>query len=387
MSRTTARRVVVASRVFVPDVAAAAFRLRALVTGLDSRGADVQVLTTTPPRGLVAPAVPARVRRWPVLRDAGGNVRGYVQYLSYDIPAFFRLLLTDADVVVSEPPPTTGAVVALTSWLRRRPYVYYAADVWSEALAAMTVPAPVIALMRAVEGRVLRHAAAVIAVSDVVGEQVQSFGVPAERVTVVGNGVDTGTFRPTDAPAAAGEDPYVVYTGTMSEWQGADVFVEAMAIVARRHPRARLRFFGQGSDEAHLRDLAGRLCPENVVFGGVVPPAEAAAWISGASAALVSIKPDQGYDFAKPTKIYAAAACGTPVIFAGKGAGAAVVARNDLGDAVDHTPEAVAAAIEARLTASSTDAEREHRLAWVRDHASLAASGEHAADAVLAVVR
>ncbi|OMH27062.1 glycosyltransferase WbuB [Tersicoccus phoenicis] len=387
MKPTTAPRVVVASRVFVPDVAAAAFRLRALVNGLDSRGARVQVLTTTPPRALPVPAVPARVRRWPVLRDRGGNVRGYVQYLSYDIPAFFRLLVTDADVVVSEPPPTTGAVVALTSWLRHRPYVYYAADVWSDALAAMTVPAPVIGIMRAVEGRVLRHAAMVIAVSDVVGEQVGAFGVPPERVAVVGNGVDTDVFRPTASPAVSGSDPYVVYTGTMSEWQGADVFVKAMAIVARRHPRAQLRFFGQGTDEVHLRELAARLCPQNVVFGGVVPPAEAAAWISGARAALVSIKPDQGYDFAKPTKIYAAAACGTPVIFAGKGAGAAVVADNELGDAVDHTPDAVAAAIEERLTASSSPAQREHRMAWVRENASLAASGELAADMVLAVLR
>ena len=43
-----------------------------------------------------------------------------------------------------------------------------------------------------------------------------------------------------------------------------------------------------------------------------MPPTEAAEWIRGAAAALVSIVPGIGYDFARPTKTYAAAACGAP---------------------------------------------------------------------------
>ena len=282
-------------------------------------------MTTRAPGGASAGSVPFGISRWPVLRDPGGNVRGYLQYLSFDIPAFFRLLVQGADVVVSEPPPTTGLVVALSSWLRRRPFVYYAADVWSEALSATDVPGVVIGIMRRVEGFVLRRAACVIAISDAVAEQVAKFGVPAERLRVVANGVDTSVFNP-QGEAAASERPYFAYTGTISEWQGADVFVRALPIVQRKYPDAEIRFFGQGTDEPALRALAAEVAPGSVVFGGVVPPRQAAAWLRGAAAALVSIKPGQGYDFAKPTKIYAAAGCGTRVIFAGAGEGAAVVA-------------------------------------------------------------
>src|SRR5699024_1596875 len=132
-------KVVVTTRLYVPEVGAAAFRLKALVDGLVEQGAEVTVLTTKLPAGSPVFKPPYKLKRWPVLRDAGGYVRGYVQYLSFDIPAFFRLLATPADVVVSEPPPTTGIVVAISSMLRRRPFVYYAADIWSEALSAMDV--------------------------------------------------------------------------------------------------------------------------------------------------------------------------------------------------------------------------------------------------------
>lgn len=375
-------KVVLVSRLFTPEVGAAAFRLQALADGLAAAGADVSVITTRPPAAAgPAPAKGYRISRWPVLRDTGGNVRGYVQYLSFDIPAFFRLLACSADVVVSEPPPTTGLVVALSSLLRRRPFVYYAADIWTEALSAMSVPAAVIKIMRATEGFVLRRASSIVAVSDAVRDQVVSFGVDSKRVVVVGNGVDTSVFSP-DGTSKANGQPYFVYTGTMSEWQGADIFVRALPTVVARYPAVKVRFFGQGADELRLRELAERLAPGNVEFGGVVPPAEAAAWIRGAASALVSIKPGQGYDFAKPTKIYAAAGCGTPVIFAGQGEGAAVVAENGLGAATAYDEQDVASAMIAALAGETPG--RRDRTAWVQEHASLTATGRIAAAEVLA---
>ncbi|MDQ4046546.1 MAG: glycosyltransferase WbuB, partial [Actinomycetota bacterium] len=68
-------KVVVASRLFTPEVGAASFRLQALVDGLVAQGADVSVVTTRPPQGSPGFNAPYRLSRWPVLRDAGGNVR------------------------------------------------------------------------------------------------------------------------------------------------------------------------------------------------------------------------------------------------------------------------------------------------------------------------
>lgn len=386
------RRVLIASRLYAPEVGAAAFRLRALARGLSGEGAAVTVVTTNPPRGSGRPARDAgvRVRRLPVLRDAGGNVRGYVQYLSFDIPLFFRLLVSSADLVVSEPPPTTGLVVAVTSWLRRRPYAYYAADVWTDGLVALGAPGALIRIMRAVEGFVLRNAAAVVAVSDEVADKVAAFGTARSSIAVVGNGVDTDTFTPLGESVEVGH-PMFVYTGAMSEWQSPTVFVEALPLVREVFPEATIRFFGQGVEEPELKRTAARLGLETVVlFGGVIPPAQTATWIRSATAALASISPGAGYDFAKPTKTYAAAACGVPVVFAGEGAGASLVADNDLGWRCGHDARSVAdamiAAAEAQADGSSA-AQRERRAAWAREHASIAAAGTAAARRVLEAVR
>ncbi|WP_238148949.1 glycosyltransferase [Serinicoccus sediminis] len=433
--------VVLATRIYAPEAAAATFRLGALVRSLAGR-ARVRVLTTTPPPALRPPratsggvlgnhprrsvggegnhrrrsvgvegnhsrssvgmeapgreassAVPGEgvdVRRWPVLRDATGYVRGYLPYLSFDLPLALRLLAGPRpDVVVVEPPPTTGAVtrvaLALRSLLRERtPYVYYAADVWSDATASTGAPAAVVRLMRSVERFALRGARDVVAVSDGVAERVRALVGPGSRVTVVPNGIDTDVFTPDGEVAAqAPGTAYLVYAGTASEWQGAEVFAEAMRRVVREVPGARLVFLGQGSSWPALRRVADELPDGALELRPLVPPEEAAAWLRGAAAALVSVRPGLGYDFAYPTKVVAALACGTPVVFAGPGPAAEDVRRHRLGAAVEHDAGAVAEAMVRALRAGPDEHERERRVAWVHEHRSLSATGEGAADVVL----
>ena len=386
----TVRRIVIVSRIFAPEPAAASFRLRALARGLTEAGAHVTVLTTRPPAGTAVEAEPYAVRRWPVLRDRFDYVRGIVQYLSFDVPVFFRLLATRADLVVSEPPPTTGIAVLASSALRGRPYVWYAPDIWTTAAEKMDVSPSVKRAMRFMETLAARRAAGVLTVSEAMGEELRAVtGVDRDRVLVAENGIDTDVFRP-DGPVADPGAPYFVYAGSMSEWQGADVFVRALPKVLAVHPQAQLRFFGRGSDIDRVEEIAARTAPGSVFFEGLHPAAATAEWTRGAVAALGSVIPGNGYDFTKPTKIYAAAACGTPVVYAGAGVAADLVEDNGLGAAVDHDADAVAdamiAALDRRLDparAGQNDRARARRAGWAAEHASLAASGRLAAEWLL----
>ncbi|WP_195907836.1 glycosyltransferase family 4 protein [Microbacterium gorillae] len=381
---------VIASRLFAPEVGAGAFRLTAMGTALVRAGFDVSVLTTRPPKQ--APSTPdpdgIRVRRWPVLRDGGGNVRGYVQYASYDGPLILRMLFARYDVAVAESPPTTGIAVGLASILRRKKFIYYAADVWTDGVISMGAARPIIAIMRAMERWALRRATRIISVSDGVTERLVTLGADPARVVTVGNGVDTQIFNP-DAGVASPGERYFVYTGTMSEWQQPDVFVRAFARVASQHPDISLRFFGQGVVEADLRALADELIPGRVHFGGVVSPAESASWIRGALGSLVSIVPGIGYDFARPTKTYAAAAVGTPVIFAGPDGGATLVREGDLGLAVAFSETAVADAMRRLITEAddgTSERLRPERVAWANENVSSSAVAHRVAGAVSEVL-
>ncbi|WP_241237145.1 glycosyltransferase [Georgenia faecalis] len=374
--------VVLATRIFLPEPAAASLRLAALVRALSAQGHEVRVLTTTAPGDEAYVAPPGvRVSRWPVLRDKAGYVRGYVHYLTFDVPLVLRLLTgRRPDVVVVEPPPTTGVAVALTCALRRVPYVYYAPDVWSDAVRDAGVPAVVQRILRVVERTVMRRARAVLATSPGVGDRLTALGVPQH--VMVGNGVDVATFTP-HGPVADEGDPYLVYAGTASEWQGADLFTRAMALVLERRPRARLVFIGQGSDIARMREQAAAYPPGAVTFHDRVPPEVAAQWIRGARAALASVRPG-AYEFALPTKVYAAAACGTPVVFAGAGPARDVIASGDLGAVVDYDVEAVADALVAALDHAPTEAERTRRAAWAAEHVSIDAAARRVVEVLTA---
>ncbi|WP_240038112.1 glycosyltransferase [Actinomyces procaprae] len=240
--------------------------------------------------------------------------------------------------------------------------------------------------LRGVEGLVLRGARTVLAVNDGVAERVRELG--ARAVTVVPNGIDTDVFTPDGARAAdAPSAPYFLYAGTASEWQGAGVFIEALRLVHREEPEARLVFLGQGSDWQALKDLAGG--DARVVFRDLVPAAQAATWQRGAVASVVSIRPGLGYDFAYPTKIFAALACGTPVVYAGPGPARTDLPANALGWASDYDAEQVAAAMLAALEASrADDAQRaqaaQRRREWVMRHRSMQAALRDAAEVLLA---
>jgi glycosyltransferase involved in cell wall biosynthesis len=318
----------------------------------------------------------------PVLRDRDGYLRGYLQYMSFDIPLFFRLVFARrSDGVVAEPPPTTGVVVRITSWIRRTPYVYYAADIWSDAAKSTGAPKLVVSIVRVLEVWSLRGANHVVAVTSGVADKVRVLA-KHDRISVVRNGVDIGIFK--DHVAADRCKPVAVYTGTTSEWQGAEVFIDAMPAVLAVIPDARMVFLGHGRAWDDLRDRAQLAAPKAIEFRPVASPEDAASLLREAKVALVSLRPGLGYDFAIPTKIFAATACGTPVLFAGDGAAAMLVTENTLGCRVEWDSEQVSTQLIAMLTAPSDPARRRDLSQWAVQNASIQATAAKVAEIIVA---
>jgi glycosyltransferase involved in cell wall biosynthesis len=372
------KRAILASRVYAPEGTAAAYRLEQLTAALESRGYSVLVLTTRAPGG---PRSSTKVRRWPVLRDSSGSVRGYLQYASFDIPLFFRLLFAPKSAfVVVEPPPTTGLVARIALGIRRTPYFYYSADVTSAAVKTIGAPTFVIKLVTAMERFALNGACGVLAVSEGVKDELRVLVSDLSKVTVVGTGVDTSIYRPS-GPRATSDAPYFVYAGTMSEFQGSDVFVEAFVRVAQQHPTIRLKMFGGGVDMRKLKKIAEPV-GDRVEFHGFVESEVVAAHLRAANAGLASVRPGLGYDFAIPTKALVAVACGTPLLFAGVGPIRELTIEHELGWAVDWD---VTAVTEAMLEAAQRDATDldPSKVEWLTANYSLQAAAERGSDAIV----
>lgn len=337
-------RAVMVSRLFRPEPAAASLALGAIADGLVDAGFDVTVLTSRAPREFeVRDEAGLTVRRAPVLRDKVGYVRGYAQYMSFDIPLFFRLLLVARpDLVICEPPPTTGAVVRAVCALRRLPYAYRAADLWSEAVRETGAPPIVAKVLTRLENWVLNGASTLMTVHEGMEERLAARGI-STRTRRLGFGIDTDVFRPDGRRVETG-GPLFVYAGTASEVHGAEIFVEAFKTVLEHEPGAQLVFIGQGESFATIREQAETLPDGAVKVLGRKSPEQTAIWLRSAVATLASVKPGP-YGFAFPTKAFASAACGTPVIYAGASRAGEKVVREGLGIAVAYDVDALAAAM------------------------------------------
>ncbi|GAA2188523.1 glycosyltransferase family 4 protein [Leucobacter alluvii] len=383
-------RVAIVSRIFPPEPAAASFRLSALADALKDAGHDVTVLTVKPPKWLEATVKSGRpkydVRRFPVVRDKSGYVRGYVPYLSFDVPLFFRLLLgRQYDLIVSEPPPTTGFFVRLATMLRRMPYAYYAADIWSEASTQTTAPGWMVNAVRWIERFAMKGARVALSVSDDVTTRIAAMGVT--RATTVGNGGDIEIFRSALAQAHGRDHrvavPTFVYAGTASEWHGAEVFVDAMPELLAAVPTARLRFIGGGSERDALKQRADDLgVRTSVTFEDAMAPALLAPILHGATAAVASVRPGSSYEFAFPTKLYSAIACGAPIIYSGRGPTSdfveTLIDGLPIGACVDADRHHLAQTMIRYSAETNSDARRDAVSKWAEQNVSLRAVSKRA---------
>lgn len=382
-------RVVIATRIFAPEISAASAILRTWAEEFRDRGFEVTILTARPPRGAVIDDPEGiDIRRARVKRDRQQYVRGYLSYMSFDIPLAFRLLFSRrADLYVVEPPPTTVAVVRVIAALRRTPYVVRAADYWSEAAELVTSNRFILDTLRRVEAWGLRGAKMLFAAHQPLIERFRTLGITTPAVPI-GFGADTNDFRYDGQPPA--DPPVFVYAGTHSEWHGAGIFVEAMPAVLQQHPGARLEYYGNGEERGAMLVRAHELgIAESVEFYAPIPPAALSPILAGATASVASLTPVPANEYALATKVYSSLAAGCPVIYAGIGPTVEFLNAADhplAGVAVGYDVAAAAAAMNAAAAVPLEPPARVELAAWSAGQFSLDAIAQQVVDESVRIV-
>jgi glycosyltransferase involved in cell wall biosynthesis len=383
-------RVVFATRIFGPEVSGASGILRTWAEEFRDRGLDVIILTTKPPHGAVIDDPPGiDIRRAPVKRDKQQYVRGYVSYMSFDIPLAFRLLFSrKADLYVVEPPPTTVAVVRVIAAIRRTPYVVRAADYWTEAAELVVGSSVIIGVLRRVEAWGLEGAKILFAAHEPLIARLREVGITT-RAVPIGFGADTKDFRYEGQEPP--EPPVFVYAGTHAEWHGAGIFIDALHQVVKTHPGTRLLYYGNGEGRDELRAKARDLGIDgNVELSGPIPPAALSPILAAATATVASLAPVAANEYAVATKVYSSFASGCPVIFAGVGPTAELLGDSShplAGVAVRYDIVAAAAAMNAAAEAPLDGAGRSELAQWSASKFSLSAIAETVVDESLAIIR
>jgi glycosyltransferase involved in cell wall biosynthesis len=147
-----------------------------------------------------------------------------------------------------------------------------------------------------------------IAVSDSTRQALVEIGVPADRVSVIHNGVDTSRYR----PGAKSPTPLLVFVGRLRRYKSVGVAIRALPDLLRAVPDARLSIVGSGPMAGALRDLAEELgVADQVRFHGFASEADKIELLQQAHLAVhPSLKEGWGLT------VLEANACGTPVVAA-----------------------------------------------------------------------
>ncbi len=188
------------------------------------------------------------------------------------------------------------------------------------------------------------HAAALISVSAGLKEVMVALGAPAEKVTVLRNGVDLTLFRPLDPvpvrEAWGLEGPVLLSVGHLIERKGHHLAIEALLSLPEWH----LMIVGEGPERERLEALAARLgLSARVTFADAQPHAALPGFYSAADL-LVLASSREGW----ANVLLEAMACGTPVVASNIPGNPEVVGAPEAGAVVgENTASCFAATIRA----------------------------------------
>jgi glycosyltransferase involved in cell wall biosynthesis len=211
------------------------------------------------------------------------------------------------DVIVATSFPPTAILIAHTIAARLRvPYVADFRDAWTRYPYAPQRPAPLAELERRLEVRMIRDAAAVVAVDARLVEHAFARLVTDDRppLHVIQNGYDEDDFRgamPTELPAFS-----IVHTGRLR--RSLRPLWDALAHAMRERPelRGRLHVWQVGTVDPGVADLQAP--PEGVTVHRVppVPQREAIGYMLGADLLLLeefgSIMPSKALQYLRAAR-------------------------------------------------------------------------------------
>lgn len=311
-------------------------------------GHKVSILTGFPnhPTGVVPDEWKAKLKRlvyheefdsidvyrtwlWPLPnRKSHERMRNYA---SFCVSAAIRgISVPRPDVIIATSPQL---LVGLSGWwlgyARNIPFVFEVRDLWPESLAAVGVgseSSPLHRSLAKIAGFLYGHSNRIVVVSPAFKDRlIKDWRVPAEKIAVVENGVETDTFSPSavseDLRTELGlEGKFVVsYIGTMGNAHGLDTVLDAASRLQQQNRRVMFLLIGEGAEKPRIKAAAQSRALANIKFLDQQPREKIPAFILASDACLVLLKKTDVFKTVIPTKMLEFMSCSRPVILGVEG--------------------------------------------------------------------
>ena len=276
------------------------------------------------------------MRTWIYPAANRGVAKRILSYLSFMVSAIFTglFVLRAHDVIVASSPQF---FVGVTGWvlsaLGRGKFVFEVRDLWPDSVVAVGAikREEIIRPLKRLEYFLYRRAHRVVVVTESTRRVLVEGGIPAEKISVVTNGVDISVFAPGEEEELRRRldvhDKFVIsYIGTIGMAHGLEVALRAgQKLRDSGDTDVVFLIIGEGARKQQLDDQRRRLGLGNVRFVGQRPREQIPALLRASNACLVHLRAAELFTTVIPSKIFEIMGCGRPILMGVGGEAARIV--------------------------------------------------------------
>jgi hypothetical protein len=283
------------------------------------------------------------IRVWSYITANEGFVKRILDYVSFMVSAVgISPRVKAPDLVISTSPQFFSACAAfLISRMRQIPFVFELRDIWPESIKAVGAmkDSLVIRILERIEMFLYRKAVKIVSVTRSFKKNLESRGVPGDKIEVVTNGVDLARFRPRDKDVDLVEkygleNKFVAgYIGTHGMAHALETILDA-AKAMRQMPGGKDCVFillGNGARKSALMDRAKQMGLDNVIFIDSVPKEDVAKYWSLLDVSIIHLRKTPLFTTVIPSKLFECMAMGIPVLHGVMGESAEIVETHGVG--------------------------------------------------------
>jgi colanic acid biosynthesis glycosyl transferase WcaI len=352
------------SQYFPPEMGAPAARASELTRHWAADGHDVTVLTGFPnhPTGRVPSEYCDEFRQLVTREQIDGvdvvrtwlwplpNRRAYERILNYSSfclsSAVTGLFLSRPDVVIASSPQLLVGLAGwwLAAW-KHVPLVFEVRDLWPESLSAVGMGSEsslTHRILAKIAEFLYRKATRIVVVTPAFKDHLIKFWqIPASKISVIENGVETSLFSPQNANPElrkewGAEGKFVVsYIGTIGMAHGLESVLEAAAHMQQTAPKTLFLLLGEGAEKERIQSLANSRSLTNLRFVGQQPREKIPAYIAASDACLVLLKKADLFKTVIPTKMLEFMSCARPVILGVQGQAQQIIEESQSGICIE----------------------------------------------------
>ena len=219
-------------------------------------------------------------------------------------------------IVLNYPSPYTGLLGFISGKLCRKPIVLDFSDLiaqYTANLLDLKKDSFKARMLIHIQNYIARNSQKVVAPTSFIRKYAISHGIPAGKVTLIPNGVDTKTFNPrkyegciTKKELGLYENKMCLYCGRLDSWAGINIMSKLCDIAGNRGVKVKFVLVGSGEQKIALK--------ENMVLCGELPYKEVPRILSAADIVLVPFPNNEISHAASPLKLFEGMAMQKPVI-------------------------------------------------------------------------